>query len=336
MPGIRKAAVLMVVLGAKRASELIARCGISQGDIEKLAAEITRISDVDAGTRQAILDEFSHSLAAGPEVSGPRLAMALLAPLLGPDRAASVLSKTGAQGSRSAFSSLAGLSSKRLTELLTGEQPQMVAIALRYLPRVRAAEVLAELSQESRIEVVMRFVKSDDPLPEAVETLGRALWEKAGASGNLEEGPRTENAAGRARALVEMLNNADLAVEEAVLEGLVARDPELGEQVRESMFIFDDLPRLDPRALQLVLRSIEASDLTLALKGAPDEVKKAVSENLSENAAAALKEDLEAMGPVRRRDIYAAQQKVVTAVRTMAEEGHISIRATVQTDEFVA
>jgi flagellar motor switch protein FliG len=212
----------------------------------------------------------------------------------------------------------------------------MVAIALRYLPRVRAAEVLAELSQESRIEVVMRFVKSDDPLPEAVETLGRALWEKAGASGNLEEGPRTENAAGRARALVEMLNNADLAVEEAVLEGLVARDPELGEQVRESMFIFDDLPRLDPRALQLVLRSIEASDLTLALKGAPDEVKKAVSENLSENAAAALKEDLEAMGPVRRRDIYAAQQKVVTAVRTMAEEGHISIRATVQTDEFVA
>ncbi len=132
---------------------------------------------------------------------------------------------------------------------------------------------------------------------------------------------------------METLNYADLSVETAVLEALAKRDPELGEQVRESMFIFEDLPRLDPRTLQMLLRQVEASDLALALKGASDEIKKVIFENLSENAAAGLKDDFESLGPVRRRDVYEAQQNVVMRVRELADEGKISIRQEEEEEE---
>jgi len=328
----------MVVLGAKKAADLISRSGLSPADIERLAVEIADIADVTPDIRSAVVGEFARLLESGDEVvSGLAMARQMIASLLGPEKAADVLSRLESHGSETPFLSLAGLGSKQLTALLSDEQPQVTAVALRYLPRAKAAEVLAGLSDEARIDVVMRFVKSNDPLPEAVRMLGDALWHKAGAAGGWDETAATKGATTGARALVEVLNNADLVVENSVLGALAERDPELGEQVRQSMFVFEDLPRLDPRALQLVLRSAEMADLTIALKGATEEIRRVVFENLSENTVASLKEDLEAMGPVRRRDVLAAQQRIVTAVRALGEEGKISVRVSEQqAEEMVA
>jgi flagellar motor switch protein FliG len=328
----------MIVLGAKKAAELISRSGIPPADIERLAAEIAAVGEIGPDIRRAVVGEFARSLESRDGVlSGLAMAREMIASLLAPERAADVLSRLESRGSETPFLSLSALGSKQLTALLSDEQPQVTAVALRYLPRAKAAEVLAGLPEDARIDVVMRFVKSDDPLPDAVRTLGDALWRKAGAAGGWDEADAAKGAVTGARALVEVLNNADLVVENSVLEALAERDPELGEQVRQSMFVFEDLPRLDPRALQLVLRSAEMSDLTVALKGAAEEIRRVVFENLSENAAASLKEDLEAMGPVRRRDVLAAQQRIVTAVRALGEEGKISVRvAEQQAEEMIA
>jgi len=328
LSGLRKAAVLAVVLGPEKAAEAIARCELEEPEVERLAAEVARIKGVDEGLRRSVMQEFAKLSAGGEAVEGLEAAHDLLRHALGSKKADQVMSRVRQKRSARPFSSLAHLDAAHLLEVLRDERPQVLAVVLGHLPRKKAGQVLSGLPEEARIEVVMRLAKGGEPFAEALRKTEEVLASKASALGTdqrLDEEMKGATTSGP-RALVETLNYADLSVETAVLEALAERDPELGEQVRESMFIFEDLPRLDPRTLQMLLRQVEASDLSLAMKGASDEIKKVVFENLSENAAGGLKEDLESLGPTRRRDVYEAQQKVVMRVRELADEGKISIR----------
>lgn len=328
LSGLRKAAVLAVVLGPEKAAEAIARCELEEPEVERLAAEVARIKGVDEGLRRSVMQEFAKLSAGGEAVEGLEAAHDLLRHALGSKKADQVMSRVRQKRSARPFSSLAHLDAAHLLEVLRDERPQVLAVVLGHLPRKKAGQVLSGLPEEARIEVVMRLAKGGEPFAEALRKTEEVLASKASALGTdqrLDEEMKGATTSGP-RALVETLNHADLSVETAVLEALAERDPELGEQVRESMFIFEDLPRLDPRTLQMVLREVEASDLSLAMKGASDEIKKVVFENLSENAAGGLKEDLESLGPTPRRDVYEAQQKVVMRVRELADEGKISIR----------
>jgi len=328
LSGLRKAAVLAVVLGPEKAAEAIARCELEEPEVERLAAEVARIKGVDEGLRRSVMQEFAKLSAGGEAVEGLEAAHDLLRHALGSKKADQVMSRVRQKRSARPFSSLAHLDAAHLLEVLRDERPQVLAVVLGHLPRKKAGQVLSGLPEEARIEVVMRLAKGGEPFAEALRKTEEVLASKASALGTdqrLDEEMKGATTSGP-RALVETLNYADLSVETAVLEALAERDPELGEQVRESMFIFEDLPRLDPRTLQMVLREVEASDLSLAMKGASDEIKKVVFENLSENAAGGLKEDLESLGPTPRRDVYEAQQKVVMRVRELADEGKISIR----------
>jgi len=328
LSGLRKAAVLAVVLGPEKAAEAIARCELEEPEVERLAAEVARMKGVDEGLRRSVVQEFAKLSAGGEAVEGLEAAHDLLRHTLGSKKADQVMSRVRQKRSARPFSSLAHLDATQLLEVLRDEGPQVLAVVLGHLPRKKAGQVLSGLPEEARIEVVMRLAKGGEPFAEALRKTEEVLASKASALGTdqrLDEEMKGATTSGP-RALVETLNYADLSVETAVLEALAERDPELGEQVRESMFIFEDLPRLDPRTLQMVLREVEASDLSLAMKGASDEIKKVVFENLSENAAGGLKEDLESLGPTPRRDVYEAQQKVVMRVRELADEGKISIR----------
>lgn len=333
--GLRKAAVLMVLLGPGRAAEVLARCHLDSADLERLAFEIARLGEVSAETRRAVAEEFSRLLAASAAgVGGAAFAQELLARMFGHQEAARLVSGLAGRRTQRPFAELAELSAVQLVELLRGEAPQVVAVVLRYLPRPRAAEVLAGLAPEARTEVVLRLLRGGEPSQEVVSLMGRALRQRAASLAHWEAAGEVSGAGGP-RALVEILTHTDLAVGNAVLESLAVTDPELGEQVRESMFVFEDLPRLDPRSLQEVLREVEAADLALALKGAPEVVRQAVFENLSENAAAGLREDLDSLGPVRRRDVYAAQQKLVDLVRERMREGSITLRQEDAAEELV-
>ena len=323
LSGLRKAAVLTVMLGPEKAAEAIEKSDLEESQVERLAGEVARLERVDEEMRQAVARDLEAAAAAeASEVAGMAAAEELLRRALGSEKAAEIIPWVRPRRSARPFASLMQMETSQLLEVLRDEQAAAIAIVLRYLPRKKAGEVLSGLSEELRMEVVTGLVRGGEPYAEALRQMESALVRKAAGLGRREEGEqeREESARPGPRTLVEILTQSDLTVENAVLEALAEHDPELGEQVRESMFVFDDLP------VQIALREVEASDLAMALKGVSDEVRKVVFENLSENAAAGLKEDLESLGPVPKREVYEAREKVVMAVRTLAEEGRIRIR----------
>jgi flagellar motor switch protein FliG len=329
LTGPQKAAVLLLVLGARQGRELVSRCRLGQPEVETLLSELARIDEADESTQQSVLQEFSRlASSSGVAMGGPELAAAIATDVLGPERAAELLRHLRARPPEKPLNALAAIDSSQLVDVLREEQPQAIAIVLQQIPRRKAGEILSGLPDDIRMAVVMALVKTGNPSREGLHRLASALRRRATLRGARQEA-RDDVAKGPtdgARTLVEILNEADLGVETAVLESLGESDPELGERVRASMFIFEDLPDLEPRALQLAVREVESSDLALALKGASEELKSAVINNLSENAAAGLKEDLESLGPTPRRDVYAARQKLVMAARALAEEGKINLR----------
>jgi len=336
LTGLRKAAILMAVLGSRRAGEMISRCALDQPELERLAVEMARLSEVDQPTREAVAREFTQLVGSpGSSTGGPRFAEEVLTQVVGQAAASDMVRRAGRRRGARPFASFADLSAKQLLDILRDESPQATAVVLRYLPRKQAGEVLSGLPEETRPEVVMGLLKGGEPCPEALQRMEGALAQRAASLGGWEAAERAETTGGP-RTLVEVLNQADIAVETSVLESLAQRDPELAAQVRESMFIFEDLPRLDPRAIQTVLREVEPADLAMAMKGASEAIKKIVSENLSENAAAGLREDLESLGPVRKRDVHAGQQKVVMVVRARLSEGKISLRQEEEAEEMIA
>ncbi len=327
LSGLRKAAVLAVMLGPEKAAEAIARGELQEYEVERLAAEVARLQGVDEATRRMVVQEFGRLTSTDSGVRGIEAAHELLRHALGAKKADQIIAQVRQKRPGRPFASLTQWDAPVLLEVLRDEPLQIVAVVLGYLPREKAGQVLSGLPEAIRTEVVMRMAKGKEPFAEALRQMEVALVRKATAVGASD---RTSEAvtlsASGPRAVVETLNHADLSVETAVLKALAEQDPELGEQVRESMFIFEDLPRLDSRTLQMVLRQVETADLALALKGASNEITKVVFENLSENAAAGLKEDLESLGPVRRREVYEAQQKIVMKVRELADEGKINLR----------
>jgi flagellar motor switch protein FliG len=327
MTGLRKAATLMVMLGPQKAADVLSACRFPRAETERLAAEMAQVQRVDEATRIALGEQLKQIWTAGHSLGGGGLRFAedVLSRAYGADAAADIVERVGPRGPAGLLSHLANLGTPQLLEALRGEQPQAIAILLRYLPRQKAGEILSGLSDDLRVEVVMRLVRAKEPSTEALKRIENSLREKAMTAAASDPGTTQSKTAG-ARALAEILNQADPGVETSLLEALTQRDEELGKQVRESMFVFEDLVHLEPRQLQIILREVESSDLSLALKGAPEEIKNAVTQNLSENAAAALKEDLEAMGPVRRRDIYAARQRILSVLRTLSDDGKINLR----------
>jgi flagellar motor switch protein FliG len=189
-----------------------------------------------------------------------------------------------------------------------------------YLKPPQAAAVLASLPRELQVEVAMRVAVMDRTTPETIREVEAALESK------LVNLPTQEfTAVGGVQALVSIINESDRATERVILEALEERDPDLASQVKKLMFVFEDLLSLDDRSVQLVLRNVDSKDLALALKGASEELREKIFRNMSQRAAEALREDLQLMGPVRRRDVEEAQGRIVGVVRQLEESGQIVI-----------
>jgi flagellar motor switch protein FliG len=331
MSGLAKAAVLATVLGPEKTADAIEKSGLEEVQVERLATEVARMESVDDEAVRLVVGEVQRA-SVDDQASAVGLVAAeeLLKRALGAEKAAEIMPWVRPRRSAKLFASLAHADTLQLVRVLRDEQPLVIAVVLRHLPRRKAGEILSGLPEETRMGVVMRLVKpGGDPLRDALREMETALTRKMAVvrKGTAADEEEEDAAASGPRTLIEVLNNAELSVEKSVLGALGEQEPELAQRVRESMFIFDDLPRLESRALQTALRGVEASDLAMALKGSPDELKQVIYENLSENAAAGLKEDLESLGPVRRREVYAGQEKVVMAVRSLVEDGTIDLRA---------
>ncbi|MGI6164663.1 MAG: flagellar motor switch protein FliG [Limnochordia bacterium] len=320
MSGLEKAAVLMISLGPEISAAMVRQ--LDETNVERLAAEVASTKSVDMETRKEVLEEFRDMCVAFDYVArgGIDYARSVLEKAVGRQEAEEILSRLNSRFQQRPFEFARRASVDQLLSFLEGEHPQTMALTLCHLSPGQAAAILAELPPEQQATVAKRIANIERISPEAIALVEQALREKLSSY----EGQHV-NISGGVDAIVDILNRVDRTTEKAILDRLAQNDPDLAEEIKERMFVFEDIVFLDDRAIQRVLREVSPRDVALALKTASEDVANVIFQNMSSRAADALKEDLEVMGPVRLREVEEAQGRIVNIIRRLDELGEIVI-----------
>lgn len=331
MTNRRKAAILVMQLGKEESARVLAR--LSDSELEDLSAEIARIGTVSGDVATAVLAEFGNKVATGLQDTrgGIELARELLVATVGEERTEEILDKLSETFTEAPFAFMQNLDARQLTSFLSDEHPQTVALVLAHLHADLASAVLAGLMPDLQADVAHRIAMMDRTSPELIRRIEAVLERRLsslGVAGDL-------SAVGGVQPLVDIINRADRGTEKLLLEGLDKLDPELAELVRSKMFMFEDIVGLDDRAIQLVLRQVQVTDIAAALKGVSERVRNKIMSNMSERAALDLTEEIEVMGPVRLHVVEEAQAAVVRVIRELEETGQIIVGRG-EEDAFVA
>ncbi|WP_129339114.1 flagellar motor switch protein FliG [Cellulomonas endophytica] len=329
LSGSQKAAMLLLQLGKDRAAKVMAR--MDTAEIEELTAEILRLERVDQTLADQVVDEFYDFSAAGPGVGGGLgLAQQLLEGAIGREQAGEMMLRLQATMAPQPFEFLLQADARQVLSLLDGEHPQTVALVLAHLRPEMASGILGALEPSLQADVAHRIALMERAMPDVVAVIAEVLQRKASAV----LAPKEMAAVGGVQPLVEIINRAGPSAEKVILEGLKTRDEGLADQVRALMFVFADITLLDDRAMQLVLRQVETSSLSVALKGTAEEVRDKVLRNLSERARENLLEEIELLGPTRMSQVEEARAAVVQVIRGLEESGQIVISREGE-DDFV-
>lgn len=329
--GVRKAAVLLVQLGQEHASRVLSH--LREPEVEAISAEITNLQQLGFEEATAVLAEFRDLATARAHIAqgGPDFARALLEQSLGGERAAAIMSRLSASAVKAPMQFLHRADPRQVLSFISEEHPQVIAIVLAHMSGEKATTVLSALEPDRQADVAHRIAVMDRTSPAIIRQLETTLERKM--SSLLQ--PAEMFAVGGVEPLVEIINRADRATERLILEGLEQRDPELADEVKSRMFMFEDIVILEDRAVQQILRQVETADLAMALKGVREDVRDKVVTNMSDRAAATLLEEVELLGPVRLRQVEEGQQKVIQIIRGLEESGDIVLRRGAD-EEFVA
>ena len=321
LSGVQKAAILFITLGPEVSSGILKK--LPEAEIQKITYEIANITSVTSEQREGILNEFLQINKAREYIieGGMDYVRELLSKALGPHRANEILEKVSeATQQYRPFSIARKADAHQLLNVITYEHPQTIALILCYLQPEKAAQVMAELPEETQSEVAYRIATMSTTSPMVIKEIEKVLESK------LSSVVRTEmTTLGGVETLVDILNQVDRTTERNITESLEREDAELADRVKSSMFVFEDIITLDDVAIQRILREVEAKELALALKGCSEEVAEVIYKNQSKRAAASLKEDMEFLGPVRLMDVEKAQQGIVAIIRRLDEAGEIII-----------
>ena len=318
--GIRKAAIIMVSLGRDLASEVMGR--LSTERIEEITREIAAIESISPAEQDKVLSEF-YNLAMAQrymEQGGLSYAQALLEKSLPSEDARKILKQITQSIQQAPFQFLQKAESENVLTFIQDEHPQTIALILAHMPDQRSAEILAGLPQQKQVEVVKRIASMEQTNPEVIKEV------EAGLENRLSDiVSQTFDKAGGIEAAAGILNLSDRSTEKGILESLETDDPDLVEQIRRLMFIFEDIMLVNDKGIQAVLKEVDNEELALSLKTASDDLKNKIFNNMSERAAQLIKEDMEYMGPVRLSDVESAQQKIVDIVRRLEDAGELMV-----------
>lgn len=329
LTGVQKAAVFLVQMDRERATKVLR--SLRENEVAEITAEIARLRNITHDDVEEVYEEFVEMLDARTHVAsgGVELARALLEDSLGGDKAQEILDRVTASMTKMPFDFLRRADARQVLSFLQNEHPQTIALVMAYLSAEHAAMVMSGLSEDLQRDVAHRLAIMDRTSPEVIKHIEQVLEKKF--SSVLQ--PVELSAAGGVQALVDILNRADRATERLILEGLEGADPELADEVRQRMFVFEDITLLDDRAVQLVLRQVDTKDLAVALKGVHVNVRDKILRNMSERASANLTEEIELLGPIRLKTVEEAQASVVRIIRALEESGEVIVQRS--TDEFV-
>ncbi|NPV87555.1 MAG: flagellar motor switch protein FliG [Anaerolineae bacterium] len=319
--GLEKATSLLLALGVDASSRVLQYLG--EAEIERLLLAISESGTVHPEVRRQALEEAYALSLSGVDLmgGGAEYTRQLLSRAVGPRRGAEILERISARQQLSSFEMLRNANSAEVAVLLQDEHPQTIALVLSYLEAKLAADILTQMPNDVQVQVTLRLARMDRVSPQVVQVVERNLKQKL--SGVLSAADF--RATGGVSFLVKVLNQVDRDVQKRIFETLEPTDPKLVEEIRENLFTFDDLSKLDDRTMQRVLREVSKQDLTMSLKAAPESLKEQIFKNMSERARESLKEELEILGPQLAKDVYAAQRRIVEAVRALEDAGEIVI-----------
>ena len=319
--GLTKAAILLLAVGPEQASAILK--SMEAETVEEVTRELAGLGRVPKNLQNAVIEEFYNISIASQFAAEGNLDYAknVLKSSLDPKVAERVLAQIQTQVQKTPFSFLQRAESENLLTFIQDEHPQTIALIVCHLPHHKAAEILAGLPLQKQIEVIKRIANMEQTNPEVIREVEKGLESRLA---NILV--QSMEKAGGVPTVSEILNLADRATEKSILEGLEAEDPDLVEQIRRLMFVFEDIKSVNDKGIQAVLKEVENDELALALKTASQELQEKIYKNMSERAAQLIKEDIQFMGPVKVSDVESAQQRIVDIVRRLEEAGEVVIQ----------
>ena len=331
LSGAEKAAILLLRLGSEHSAKVLQLLG--ENEVAQITEQIVRAGSVRKEDTDAALEEFAALVVANDQISmgGEDNARRLLEASLGEDRANEILDGLKQSMLKPPFEFLQRADPRQVLNFLSNEHPQTIALILAHMKAEQSSMVLGGLPEELQREVSVRIATLDQTSPDVLAQVEAQLERRLSSA--LKNQSHTSSADG-VQTLIEILNRSDRTTERSIFEGLEQHDEELADEVRSRMFVFEDIVTLDDRAVQLVLRSVEAKVLATALKGVRPDVKDKISRNMSERAAQNLDEEIVLLGAVRLKTVEEAQAAIVRTIRALEESGQVVVSR--GTDEYVS
>ena len=313
MDGIQKAAILLITLGPEKAAVVFKH--LKEDEIEQLTLEIANTRSVTPAQKEQVLNEFYEICLAQQYIAegGIGYAKDLLQKALGENKAQEVLGKLTASLQVRPFEFIRKTEASQILNFIQDEHPQTIALILSYLSPQQAASIISSLTPDKQTDVAKRIAMMDRTSPDVIKEVENILEQKLASL------------VGGVDSVVEVLNTVDRGTEKHIMENLEIEEPELADEIRKKMFVFEDILMLDDRSIQRVLREVENSELAVALKNANEEVQNVIFNNMSTRLVDMIKEDMEYMGPVRLKDVEEAQQKIVNIIRKLEDSAEIVI-----------
>jgi flagellar motor switch protein FliG len=319
LPGVRKAAILLVVLGDQASAEFIRQ--LSEEEVQQVSKEVARISAITPEQAEAVLEEFYQTtLARDFAVKGG------LVNAFGNEAAKRIIDRlTKALGNEAiSLDALQKADPQQLAKFVHSEHPQTIGLVLSHLEPTQAAALLVSLPANLRADVAMRMANLDQISPEIIHKIAAVIGQKLKALGEF-----SRESYGGVRAVAELLNRLDSTTSKEILEHMEQQDTALGETIRHLMFVFEDMLMIDPNGMKEVLAKIDRKILTVALKGTSEQLKTHFLQAMSQRGSEMLREDMDALGPTKIKDVEAAQQQIIAVVRQLEVEGVLSLKGAV-------
>jgi flagellar motor switch protein FliG len=316
----RKAAIFLLTIGPEKAAKILKH--LSDEEIEDLTLEIANLKNITEQEREDALKEFSNMMKAKEFINkgGIEYAKEVLEKALGHEKAAEIINKLTSNLQVKPFDFMKKSDVTQLVNFLQNEHPQTVALVLAYLDPKQAAQIIVSFPEELQAEVVKRLALLERASPEIVKQIEKNI-EKRLSTFVVQDFSKV----GGIDVSVELVNALDRTTGKRILDDIKKTDPDLSEEIKKKMFVFEDILKLDDRSIQMLLREVDTQDLALAIRGSAEDVKNKIISNMSKRAGALLEDELKFMGPVRVKDVETAQQKIVAIVRKLEDAGEIII-----------
>ncbi len=315
--GKKKAAIFFVAIGAELAARIFSY--LNEQEIESISYEIARLDNIDYQLKQQILKEFYDLYSAKRFMThgGSNLAKEMLVKALGVEKAEEIIHNVS---HTNPLDTIKHVDPNHLLNFIQNEHPQTIALILAHINPEHASLILSKLDSNIRSDVAKRIAEMDRISPEVLRSVGQVLNSKISSFSS-----ESYTASGGIESIVDILNNADRSTEKSIIENLEEEDPELAEEIKQRMFVFEDIVMLDNQAVQQVLHEIDSLELARALKAASPEVREKIFSNMSKRAEVLLQEEMEYLGPIRIKDVEDSQRKIVSIIRRLEDQGDIVI-----------